>query len=43
MLISYDLMAVSGSRSSRDWRLGYGKRGGKSWWKETILIAEGTY
>jgi hypothetical protein len=34
MLISYDLMAVAH---------GYGKWGGKRWWRGPILIVDGTY
>jgi hypothetical protein len=40
MLISYDLMAVAhAALETGVWAYGYDKR----WWKETILIVDGTY
>jgi hypothetical protein len=41
MLISYDLMAVA--HTALETAYGYGKRGGKRWWRGPILIVDGTY
>jgi hypothetical protein len=44
MLISYNLMAVAHTAlETGAWAHGYGKRGGKRWWRGPMLIVDGTY